>query len=538
MSEDSLREHPLSELIDDRSDIADLRPQLKRLAQQHRAEGKETKIGDLLAMSTKNDAAYITDADLEKAEWVADLYAAEGEPEIHPRGFHYQLLGKGYTRRNGDEYANTNECWIELKEGFKWARILGLIDADRVQDEESAEPTYTAFPSRGSAAIGTTTTDAAVATAETVTNTLANAHLHDGFVQATIPSPDRFKRASLRYDDVDEFIDETVEQILDRAFTGIEFDAQANQDYYIEIWSEKSGVVEESLAKPYGATIRPHSRGEFSLSMVQEALDIAAERGQDLAVITVTDFDGKGHDMPVSASRKLEVEAALRDIEVELVHGAVTIEQVREYAIPGEPSKTPKGLEYGNTAAKGYETLTDMFREYAGQYPVEIRAFKSRYPAAFDTELERQLQQFYDADLADRLDEAIEEARAEAGRRLHAMFEDIRPELEAGFDALENAVDDYRDRVEADFDGTKRGVRRLADRDAEARDRAKVPKRRSELRTQLDTIDTDDLVDDLDVALPAATPDGTEAALLDTTRSVLDQLDFYKQYDMRESVDE
>lgn len=135
----------LNDLVNDRSDIHGLRDQLKTLAQQRRDQGDDVTVDDMLAMSTKNDPLYFQPADLEKAEWFADIYHQEGEPEIHPRGFHYQILGRGYETRHGDPYENSNECWQELKEAVKWARILGLVDNDNIQDQKNATPTPTAF---------------------------------------------------------------------------------------------------------------------------------------------------------------------------------------------------------------------------------------------------------------------------------------------------------------------------------------------------------------------------------------------------------
>jgi hypothetical protein len=92
--------------------------------------------------------------------------------------------------------------------------------------------------------------------------------------------------------------------------------------------------------------------------------------------------------MPVSAARKFELVGALRGVDVELLHGAVPLEQVEADGILDDPAKTLDGLEDGVRGAKSYEIQRGLFREFAGQYPVEIRAFESRHPAAFKTELE------------------------------------------------------------------------------------------------------------------------------------------------------
>ena len=201
------------------------------------------------------------------------------------------------------------------------------------------------------------------------------------------------------FDDADEFIETAAQMISRQAFERIYFDATAEQRYYIEIWSEKSGVIPEDLAAEYGATIRESGKGEFSLSMCEKAVDIADKRNQDLALLVVSDFDASGADMPLSASRKLEVLGAVHDVEVETVQAAVTKQQVEEYWIPGDPSKIPDGLDEGSCGAKGYETQKEVFREYAGQFPVEIQAFLTRYRDSFRDEIESKIQPYYAAEL-------------------------------------------------------------------------------------------------------------------------------------------
>ncbi|GGL44541.1 hypothetical protein GCM10009037_29930 [Halarchaeum grantii] len=101
----------LGDLIEDGRDLLNLREQLKEVAAADRRDGGDTNVEDSLALSRQNDTAYISNADREKAEWFADIYEQEGEPEIQPRGFHYRILGEGYELRDGTPYENTNKCW-------------------------------------------------------------------------------------------------------------------------------------------------------------------------------------------------------------------------------------------------------------------------------------------------------------------------------------------------------------------------------------------------------------------------------------------
>jgi hypothetical protein len=522
-------EPSLGELIDDRSDIAGLREHLKSLAAQRRDQGDDATVDDMLAMSSKNDPMYVRPSDLEKAEWVADIYQREGEPEIHPRGFHYQILGKGYETRTGDPYENSNECWQELKEAIKWARVLGLIDNDRIQDQKNAPPTPTAFADVSDPTPESTLADEIAASEDAASE--ASQHVPDGYQPASIPRD--VELASLSFDDTDELLEAAARVVAENAYEQLYFDEFAEQDWYIEIWSEKSDVIPEDLARAYGATIRPAGGGEFSLSMCQDAIEIADARDQDLAIVIVSDFDAKGADMPVSAARKFEIEGAIHGVDVELIHGAVTLRQVKAYGIPGDPAKTPDGLEDDVRGAKGYETHKEMFREYAGQYPVEIRAFQSRYPAAFKTELEERLQRYVDDDLAERIQDRVRDAQEEAYDALRDAFDEHADDVEDAFAELESSIEAYRDALEADVEATTRGLERLRDEEHAVREDADVEAARRDLREALADVDVAGALAGVDVDTPGVDAPGTDEPLLDTSRGLLTQLAAYKSFDIR-----
>jgi len=520
--DDRFEDQPLSALIDTPGDIPALRERIKSMARAARETGEDVTVDDFLAQSRKNDAAYIAPADLEKAEWVADLYAEEGEPETHARDFHYRILGKGYEMRDGSEYVHSNRCWIELKEAFKWARILGLIDSRRISDSANTDVTPTAFEH----------VDNPLPSSERRLDDVAGEiDVDDGYQRASIPT--RIEPATAHFEDAETFITTAAKMVADQAFHQLYFDASAQQRYYIEIWSEKSGVIPEDLAQEYGATIREAGKGEFSLTMCEKAIDIAATRNQDLAVVIVSDWDPRGHDMPVSAARKFEVLGALEGVEVELVKGAVTKEQVEEYGIPGDPSKVPEGLERGVAAAKGYETQKQLFREYAGQYPVEIQGFSTRYPEAFERELADRLEAFFDADLDARITTSVTDARDDARQALEQAFRKRKPEIQAALEALQTAIGRYQDRLEGDIDAAKQGLWMLEEREHAVRQDESLPERRAQLTETIAAVEHREVLESVDVPVPDPDAPGVPNPLLDTRRSFLEQLEAYRRYNMR-----
>jgi len=125
---DTLDDVRFSELVSEGSDIPGIADRLKSIAAAEREQGQDTTVDELLAQSRRNDAAYLMPSDIEKAEWVADLYEREDRPDEHARDFHYRLVSGEYTRRNGEPYVNSDTCWKELNEALKWARILRYIE--------------------------------------------------------------------------------------------------------------------------------------------------------------------------------------------------------------------------------------------------------------------------------------------------------------------------------------------------------------------------------------------------------------------------
>jgi len=267
--------------------------------------------------------------------------------------------------------------------------------------------------------------------------------------------------------------------------------------------------------------------------MCEGAIEIAEARNQKLAICIVSDFDGKGADMPISASRKLEVLGAVHGVDVELVHGAVTKQQVEQYGLPGDPAKIPDGLEDGVRGAKGYETQKEVFREYAGQYPVEIQGFSTRHEDAFADELAETIDPYYDAELDERITHNLTDARDQARRSLVSAFESHRGEIEAALVDLREGIGDYHDDLESNVDAALQGLNMLREQEKQLRDQHQLANRRQELSDSVSAVDYRRVVSEIDVEVPDPLVDGVEDALLDTQRSMMKQLEHYRRFNVR-----
>jgi hypothetical protein len=516
---------PLSDRLDSREDIPDLRDEIKGMAREARQQGDDATVEDFLALSSNNDCTYVQPSDLERAEWFVDIYEQEGKPETHPRGFHYRIAGKGYHLRDGTEYQNTVNCWNELKKAIYWAQILGLVNPEQIRDSKNDTVTPTAFdsPERPEPP--------------------DERHYDPGDVS---PQPQtRYRNARLALElsparveaeDATELVRGYIQQILSAAFRDVEYRDLPRQDYYIELWAEKSNVLDEDLAEEYGATLRPADGGEFSLGMVREALRIAEAREQDLVVAVVSDWDAKGVDMPRSAARKIELEAAFRDVEAFVHHATLTAEQVIEYDLPGTPAKDPSGLENRNPGALAYEGQKRTFDDYAGEFdPVEVNAFEAQYPDAYRDELRDVLDPYYDHELRDRLEDAVADAHEQAAALLQDAFADHEDDIQAALDALDSGLDKYETRLEHDFGEARRALEDLRRQEKLVRQELKIDAKREELRGALQAVEEDEVLGEVAVDPPTPAVEGGEDPLLDTRRGFREQLRRYKRFDIRYS---
>ena len=527
-----------ADLLDDRAVLPALREEhYKPLAAALREDGHDVRTKDLLALTPANDTAYITPANIELGKWFAEIYEAEGMPETHPRGMHYRILGEGYERRNGDPYENDKKCWGDMKDGAFWAQVLGFVPADRIHDEKNPPPQgpHIRVDERtGTVRPRTATGDEPLTLAPEDANALDHADPPDsGYQGPRRPSGGSSPRLSA---DADQLIERTAQTLAKQVFARIRgYSESFRQDYYIEVWAEKSGLIPDRLSDGYGVTRRPAGGGEFSYDMCRNAVEVAAAREQDLVVVLITDFDPKGADMPKSAARKIEVEAALADppVEAHVHHAAVTKEQAVEYALPTTPAKDPAGLDAGSAAAKGYESHKAVFAAYAGQEPAEVNAFEARYPEEYYAAVEECVAPYYDEELAERLMGARREIRDELTDRFSAALTengvaDAHATLVAAIETYEERVDGaapegFAERL-TDYRETATDAREDLDLDAKAED----------LDTAL-AVDCEPVLAALaeEFDPPDAKAKGRTDGVLDTARALVEQIEAYNEFDVR-----
>ncbi len=455
----------------------DFRERIKELANEN-----DSKVKDFLALTPQNDPMYIRPAEKEKAQWFKDIWEKEGRPQIHPRGLHYRILGKGYLTRHGDEYENTMKCWNEMLQGAKYARLLGLVPFRSIEDEKNPDPQVT-----------------------------KHQFGHNEFTPRNIPISTDLEGTDtpqMGEPSTPDLIEHCVETVVTKHFTDVDYNIARLQPNYLEVWSEKAAVIPNDICREAGATLRPAGGGEMSLRMCWDSVRKAEKRDKPLHVFLITDFDPKGLDMPKSVARKLELMAKDKDVDAYVHHIAVTKEQCKKYGLPTTPAKNPDGT---GTGAKAYRTHTQMFKEHAGQEPTEINSFQGREPEEYRKTIKEALLPFYDPELSEDVREATGEAKDEVREKVREKFEEIQGEVDEVRHQLRpklEKLEDYKERI---------GLPSLIEKYEDVLD-----------------INTKEIVADVEVDLPEPQAETVgEDPLLDTNREYGEQIRYYKKFDMR-----
>ncbi len=434
------------------------------------AKEEGCSIKDLLALSQVNDPFYIAPADRKKAEWVTMIWHKEQSGSIHPRGFHYRIVDKNYKMPDGTTYLNTEKCWNFLIQGFKYARLLGLISYDKILDHKNVTEEQT-----------------------------GNFSAHEGVTY--INNYDGANNNLSEDEDSDIFIEEMITEIKER------FEVQYNetlfQPFYIEIWAEKSGIIPGAVASRFNATMRPAGGGEFSLDMCHKALTKAQELNKPLIIFLLSDFDPKGNDMPKSISRKIEFMAKERGITAYMKQICLTKDQCEKYNLPSIPAKNPDGDTQG---AKAYRTHTNNFYNAMGRQTTEINSFMARDEEAYDKELRKVIEPYYDYDMLDKV---------------HDFVEEIYDEIE---ECIESVINPNKEKIINLALKLTKSKEELEEFIEMKKQELGIGEMESEFET-LTTIDENYIISNLLVEFPEAETETPTDALLDTTRDYLEQIE-------------
>jgi hypothetical protein len=134
--------------------------------------------------------------------------------------------------------------------------------------------------------------------------------------------------------------------------------------------------------------------GEISDTLLYRIAKDGAEDGRPMVVITVTDFDPAGWQMPISIGRKLQAlrDLLFPDLRFEVVRAALNLDQVRELDLPSTPLKEG-------------ERRADKWKDAFGHEQTEVDALATLRPDALSEIVERALEPYFDSTLEERTQE-------------------------------------------------------------------------------------------------------------------------------------
>jgi hypothetical protein len=339
-----------------------------------------------------------TPAHVAHAEWFAALWNEHMGHGGHLRRLHYRLVSQAspVAMVGGAPYKNTVNCWSTLKLAGKWARYLGLIDADVLEDRRSPRPQIHLWD------------EAADCSIEVSEPEMWHAYL------AAPSMPDLPTIAVTR--------------------------PRVPQRYHVEIWVEKSDVEDIVLpiARSYGLNYCPFL-GQPGLKPCRQLVERAWRSGSPVRILYISDFDPQGESMPVAVARKIEFILAERglDLDIQVIPLALTKQQCIDLKLPRIPIKD-------GDRGKG------RFEERHGEGATELDALEALHPGMLRSLILTEAERYYDPTLQDRIDKAYQRLSDEVAAVENAVvlrYEDQVKAHRAALEPIQKQLDELRKQV-------------------------------------------------------------------------------------------
>ncbi len=438
-----------------------------------KALGRElgVRATDLIAMTPQADPFYVGLPSREaEARWFAELWGRFGWGKgMHLRRAHYRLvvLADPVIKPTGDPYVNDGASWGTLKRASLAARYLNLIPAGSLVDRKNPDPIIFAENTRMAGSVPTVYM--AFRNPQWQSNIPANLDLQD-----KLYSPE---------------------------FSLSEIDN--GQAYLVELWIEKTtqNDILVPLARRLGVNLVP-GEGDTSEIQARAAVERAIEAARPMRILYISDFDPRGHKMPVGLARKMEF--ILRDtdldLDITLTPIILTLEQCEQYALPR------KLFEKGGSS---------KFEEQFGEGGTELDALEALYPGELARIVEREVCRYIDPTLDGRCRSAYWDIQIKLGRvskEASTPFEDDVKAINDRYTGIQESLQDEIDAAKHDMANLHEDAGVLWGKIAERLEENGTPEIPLEI---------------IPSARPATPP---EAPLFDSRRDYVDQIDHYRAW--------
>ena len=358
-------------------------------------------LGELTVLSPQNDPFRLdTPTNHEVGKWFLNQMKQCGllsrTNPIHNRGVHYAIVSRDKIKLpSGLPYKNDLDCWDFLERASKAARWLGYVPFEKIIDARNAEPIIRIVKNGDPRWFLSVMPDMELPEAEDIEPRVCV----DGFASAST--------------------------------------------YRLVFFGEKTslGEVLDPLAKEFGADLYLPS-GEISDTLLATMAQTGADDGREMVVFVFADCDPAGYQMAVSIGHKLRAlkEAFHPSLKFQVHAPCLTVEQVGELGLPSTPLKETERRAAG-------------WRERYGVEQTEIDALATLNPRGLRRIVRQACAPFFDATLAQRLNEAErswQQAAQEAfDQRVDpSLIEEIRDRAETSLAELKVTIEQMEVAVE------------------------------------------------------------------------------------------
>jgi hypothetical protein len=336
---------------------------------------------DLLVLASKNDPFYAgVPHRLKAATWFAEQWQRFGASGTHLRRLHYQIVSSAVPILKPDRmpYANTKPDWEYLDQASLAARYLGLVPTGDFVDRRSSDA-----------------------------EEYAEAPQPDPDPSALVLGDGLFISAQAPVVELPQWIGVgTLPRLTTYGF-------EARQGFHVEVWVEKS--TQDDWLLPLAERMRFNvlsATGQISEIHCRLLIDRITESERPARILYISDFDPAGQSMPVAVARKVQfwVQRFHLDLDIQIIHLALTHEQCVHYRLPRQPIE-------GKGAA--YTTQAQRMAERYGEGATELDALEALHPGELARLVTRAVRRFLDPTLLRRV-------MAEQRRRDEELYEITR----------------------------------------------------------------------------------------------------------------